>query len=79
LLDLPAGVLVTGYERDDAAVRLRVTGGGDGLAIAVPPAAGPEVTVRIGDRSAPHPVGADGLVRIAVPGERTASVAVDIR
>ena len=79
LLDLPAGVLVTGYERDDTTVRLRVTGGGDSLAIAVPPAAGPEVTVRIGDHSATHPVGADGLVRIAVPGERTASVAVDIQ
>jgi putative isomerase len=78
LLDLPPGVVVTGYERDDTAVRLRASGGGD-IEVAIPPAAQGRHTVRlrIGDDIGPRPVESGGVVRIALPGERTACVAVE--
>ncbi|MEV0719289.1 hypothetical protein, partial [Asanoa sp. NPDC050611] len=81
LLDAPAGVTVTGYERGPDVVRLRFSGAGDGLTIAVPPAAESrsEVNVRVGDHTATRVVEAGGVVRIAVPGEHTACVAVEIR
>ncbi|GAA1863353.1 MGH1-like glycoside hydrolase domain-containing protein [Asanoa iriomotensis] len=77
LLDLPAEVLVTGYERDETVVRLRVSGGAGDIAVAVPPAADgrSEVAVRIGDEAGTRPVEA-GVVRIAVPD--AADVVVEI-
>ncbi|MEV4619164.1 trehalase family glycosidase [Asanoa sp. NPDC049573] len=73
LLDVPPGTVVTGYERDASGVRLRVSGEGGGIAVAVPDGRR-DVTVRVGERTAAYPVGPDGLVRIAAH-----DVALEIR
>jgi putative isomerase len=85
LLDLPAEVSVSGYERDHNRVRGVLHGrrsGDDRIAVAVPAALADrrEVTVRVDDQIANVPVEPDGLVNLMVcklaapnlvdPGER---------